>query len=106
MILRQIKKVSEYQLLENKDMDNIRYKTLIDVIQNAGVSNVQSLGIMVNKINLISETVLPRYAISRKPIGNGLFVMTNSDTNTKQRIIEQISKAFNMGLKVEKVSII
>jgi hypothetical protein len=32
--------------------------------------------------------------------------MTNSDTNTKQRIIEQISKAFNMGLKVEKVSII
>jgi len=86
--------------------ERIVYKTLIDVIQNAGVSNVQSLGIMVNKINLISETVLPRYAISQKPIGNGLFVMTNSDTNTKQRIIEQISKAFNMGLKVEKISII
>jgi hypothetical protein len=86
--------------------EKVVYKTLIDVIQNAGALNVQALGISVNKINLISETVLPRYEISQKPIGNGLYVMTNSDTNTKQRIIEQISEAFNMGLKVEKVSIL
>jgi hypothetical protein len=86
--------------------ERIVYKTMIDVIRNAGAQNVQALGIFVNKINLISETVLPRYEISQKPIGNGLFVMTNSDTNTKQRIIEQISEAFNMGLKVEKVSIL
>jgi hypothetical protein len=86
--------------------ERIVYKTMIDVIKNAGVSNVQALGIFVNKINLISETVLPRYEISQKPIGNGLYVMTCSDTNTKQRIIEQISEAFNMGLIVEKVSII
>jgi len=81
-------------------------KTFIDVIKSAGVSNVQALGIFVNKINLISETVLPRYEISQKPICNGLYVMTCCDTNTKQRIIEQISKAFNMGLKVEKVLIL
>jgi hypothetical protein len=86
--------------------ERIVYKTLIDVIQNAGPLNVQSLGISVNKINLVSETVLPLYDISQKPIGNGLYVMTNSDTNTKQRIIKQISEAFNMGLKVEKVSIL
>ena len=81
-------------------------KTFIDVIKSAGVSNVQALGIFVNKINLISETVLSRYEISQKSIGNGLYVMTCCDTNTKQRIIEQISKAFNMGLKVEKVLIL
>jgi hypothetical protein len=86
--------------------ERVVYKTMIDVIRNAGAQNVQALGIFVNKINLISETVLPRYEISQKPIGNGLYVMTNCDTNTKQRIIEQISEAFNMGLKVEKVSIL
>jgi hypothetical protein len=86
--------------------ERVVYKTMIDVIKNAGVSNVQALGIFVNKINLISETVLSRYEMSQKPIGNGLYVMTNCDTNTKQRIIEQISEAFSMGLKVEKVSIL
>ncbi|MDR1983603.1 MAG: hypothetical protein LBQ28_02115 [Prevotellaceae bacterium] len=86
--------------------ERVVYKTLIDVIKFAGAYNVQSLGIFVNKINLVSETVLPRYEISQKHIGNGLYVMTNCDTETKQRIIEQISEAFNMGLKVEKVSII
>ena len=32
--------------------------------------------------------------------------LTNCSTDKKQRIIEQISKAFNMGLKVEKISIV
>jgi hypothetical protein len=82
------------------------YKTLIDVIQNAGALKVQSLGISLNGVNLVSDTIIPQYKISQKPIGNGLYVMTCSDTNTKQRIIEQISEAFNMRLKVEKVSIV
>jgi negative regulator of replication initiation len=43
---------------------------------------------------------------AQKPIGNGLYVMTNYSTDKKQQIIEQISKAFDMGLKVEKVSIL
>ena len=77
----------------------------IDVIKTAGAYKVQSLGIFVNKINIVSDTLLPQYEISHKPIGDGLYVMTCCDTDTKQRIIEQISKAFDMGLKVEKVSI-
>jgi hypothetical protein len=60
--------------------------------------------LFVNKINLVSETVLPRYEISQKYISNGFYVMTSCDTETKKRIIEQI--AFNSGLIVEKVSII
>jgi hypothetical protein len=85
--------------------ERIVYKTLIDVIKTAGADKVQALGIFVNKVNLVSETLLPRYEISHKPIGNGLYVMTCCDTDTKQRIIEQISKALNMRLKVEKVLI-
>jgi hypothetical protein len=86
--------------------ERIVNKTFMDVIKSAGVLNVQSLGIFVNKINLISETALPRYEISQKPIGNGLYVMTCCDTNTKQRIIKQISDAFKMELRVEKISIL
>jgi len=85
--------------------ERIVYKTLIDVIKNAGVFRVQELGIFLNNVNLVSETVLSRYKSSQKSIGNGLYVMTCCDTNTKQRIIEQISEALNIGLKVEKVSI-
>lgn len=86
--------------------ERIVHKTLIDVIQNAGVYKVQELGIFINKVNLISDTVLPIYEQAQKPIGYGLYVMTNCSTDKKQQIIEQISKAFNMGLKVEKVSIL
>ena len=86
--------------------ERIVHKTLIDVIKSVGVSKVQELGIFVNKINLISDTILPIYAQAQKPIGDGLYVMTNCSTDKKQQIIEQISKAFNIGLKVEKVSIV
>jgi hypothetical protein len=86
--------------------ERLVYKTLIEVIQCAGALKVQSLGISLNGVNLVSETIIPQYKVSQKPIGNGLYAMTCSDTNTKKRIIEQISEAFNMGLKVEKVSIV
>ncbi|MDR2926795.1 MAG: hypothetical protein LBV41_01115 [Cytophagaceae bacterium] len=86
--------------------ERIVYKTLIDVIQSVGASRVQELGIFVNKINIVSDTVLPLYEKAQKSIGNGLYVMTNCDTDTKQRIIEQISEAFDMGLKIEKIEIL
>lgn len=82
------------------------YKTLMDVISTAGATRVKSLGIMLNGTNLVSDTIIPRYEVSQKPIGGGLFVMTCSDTMTKKAIIQQISTAFNMGLKVEEISII
>lgn len=86
--------------------ERIVNKTLIDVIKNAGVYKVQELGIFINKVNLISDTVLPIYEQAQKPIGNGLYVMTNCSTVKKRQIIEQISKAFSMGLKVETVTIL
>jgi len=86
--------------------ERVVYKTLIDVIRTAGVNKVQSLGIFVNKVNIVSDTILSLYEVSQKPIGNGLYIMTCCDTDTKQRIIEQISEALDMGLIVEKVSIL
>jgi DNA mismatch endonuclease (patch repair protein) len=86
--------------------DRSAYKTLIDIVQIAGAYKVQSLGIVVNKIDLISKTVESCSKIIQKFVGNGLYVITSTDMDTKRRIIEQISEALNMGLKVEKILIV
>ena len=77
--------------------------TLIKVIEYAGVKNVQNLGIYINKVNLISDTVIPMYKSGTKPIGDNLYVMTVCDTNTKFNLIKQISDRLNLNLKVELV---
>jgi len=86
--------------------ERIVSKTLLDVVTSAGAEGVKALGIMLNGANLVSNTVLPRYSTSQKQIGNNLYVMTCCDTNTKQKIIEQISESLNLHSKVERVSII
>lgn len=88
--------------------ERLVYKTLLYVINTAGAERVKSLGIIINGINLISNILNPKYSErqAQKPVGNGLFVMTCSDTDTKLQQIKQISDAFGLNLKVEKVSII
>lgn len=86
--------------------ERIVSNTLIDVVVSAGAERVQSLGIMLNGANLVSNTVLPRYATSQKPIGNNFYVMTCCDTNKKQSIVEKISESLNLNLKVERINII
>jgi len=81
------------------------YKTLIDVVKTGGANNVRNLGIMLNNSNLVSDTIIPRYANAQKPVGNGLYVMTCCDTATKQRIIINISEALGLNLIVERISI-
>lgn len=81
------------------------YKTLVDVVKVGGAGNVRNLGIMLNNSNLVSDTIIPRYANAQKSVGNGLYVMTCCDTATKQKIIIQISEALGLNLTVERVSI-
>jgi hypothetical protein len=85
--------------------ERLVYKTLVDVVKAGGADNVRNLGIMLNNSNLVSDTIIPRYANAQKPVGNGLYVMTCCDTATKQKIITQISKALGLSLTVERISI-
>ena len=57
-----------------------------------GVEQVQSLNIKVCKIPLISNTLHEKYQRAQKPLGNGRFLMTYSNTKTKKRDIERIAK--------------
>ncbi len=77
--------------------------TLIKVVEYAGVEEVRELGIYLNKVNLISDTIVPMYQSGTKPIGNGLYIMTVCDTNTKCRVIKQISDRLGLNLQVELV---
>ena len=86
----------------------IVWKTMNDVIRYAGPERVQQLGIMVAGLNLVSSELheLERYRAAQKEVAPGLYVYGHTNTNTKYEQILTISRQLDLGLKVEKVSII
>ena len=86
----------------------IVWKTMNDVIRYAGPERVQQLGIMVAGLNLVSSELheLERYRAAQKEVAPGLYVYAHSSTNAKYEQILTISRQLDLGLKVEKVSII
>lgn len=70
-------------------------------ILDIGVMRVRSLGIKICNVPLISNTLDDKYKKAQKPIGNGWYLMTHSNTSYKKQIIEHIAKALNITLKVE-----
>ena len=86
----------------------IVWKTMNDVIRYAGPERVQQLGIMVAGLNLVSSELheLERYRLAQKEVAPGLYVYAHSSTNAKYEQILTISRQLDLGLKVEKVSII
>lgn len=77
--------------------------TLVEVVKFAGAINVRDLNITINNDNLISNKVTPTYESSLKPVGDDLFVHTNSSTQTKFAQIQQISNELKLGLIAEIV---
>lgn len=70
-------------------------------VRKVGVERVRSLGIKQCKIPLVSNTIDKKYGSQQKPLGNGWFLMTNTNTQSKKRDIEFIAKSFNINIKVE-----
>lgn len=60
-------------------------ETFRQFVMTVGVEQVQSLNIKVCKIPLISNTLHEKYQRAQKPLGNGRFLMTCSNTKTKKR---------------------
>jgi hypothetical protein len=78
-------------------------EALIDVVKFAGAERVHSLNIICCGDNLILKNPLPRYVNPSKPVGNGWYCNTCSDTCTKYNQIRFISEKLNLGLEVELV---
>ncbi len=75
-------------------------KTLIDIIEYAGVENVANLNISITSQPLVSKEKFPQ---RQNEIKGGWLVTTCSNTPTKRKQIEQISEALDLNLKVEEV---
>lgn len=77
-------------------------ETLRQTIMKIGAKTVQQLDMTVCGIPFISDTKSrnPNYSRAQKPVGDGLYVMTCSDTPTKQKQLEEIARRLKIKLRV------
>ena len=75
--------------------------TLVAAIKNAGVRRVRNLGIICCKVPLVSTTKDAKYGSTQVEVEPGLFVIKHSNNTMKKGYLEEISRAFNLGWKVE-----
>lgn len=80
------------------------WQSLQKFILRVGVERVRAVGLIANKIPLVSNTVDKKYKTAQKPLGNGWLLMTCSDTATKRKQILAIAEALGLSINVEIVS--
>ena len=86
--------------------ENQVVNTLLEVIKLAGVEEVRDLNITMGKnggLPLISSEIVPKYANAFKELGNGLYLNSCSDTNTKFLQIKKINEELGLNLTIELV---
>lgn len=77
--------------------------TMVEAVKWAGVETVASLGLPHDGDYLVSKKEHPKYVGEQQSLPNGYFLNTHSSTKTKKQQLEKISKALNLGWKVEIV---
>ena len=77
------------------------WESLQKFILHVGVEKVRAVGLIANKIPLVSNTVDEKYKTAQKPLGNGWLLMTCSDTATKRKQIFAIASYIGMKLNVD-----
>lgn len=77
------------------------WESLHKFVLKVGVDKVRALGLIANKIPLVSNTVDKKYQTAQKPLGNGWLLMTCSDTATKRKQILAIASQMGMNITVD-----
>lgn len=77
------------------------WESLQKFILHVGVEKVRAVGLIANKIPLVSNTVDEKYKTAQKHLGNGWLLMTCSDTATKRKQILAIASHYDLNVKVE-----
>lgn len=75
--------------------------TMIQAIKKLGVERVASLGMEVCHVPLVSREIIPRYAPWTKEIGDGWYLMAQSDTKQKFMQIKSIVSQLDSNAQVE-----
>lgn len=81
--------------------EHTAWESLQKFILRVGVEKARAVGLIANKIPLVSNTVDKKYKTAQKPLGNGWLLMTCSDTATKRKQILTIAEAINLNVNVE-----
>lgn len=76
-------------------------ETLVAAIKEAGVRKVRDLGIICCKVPLVSTTKDKKYGDTQVEVEPGIFIIKHSNNKMKKAFLEKISKAFNLGWKIE-----
>lgn len=79
------------------------YEALVTVVEYAEPEKVRDLQLTVNNDNLVLNAPHPKYSRACKPVCDGWFVNTGTDTNRKFELIQEISTRLGLGLNVELV---
>ena len=77
------------------------WESLHKFVLRVGVDKVRAIGIIANKIPLVSNTLDKKYQTAQKPLGNGWLLMTCSDTATKRKQILTIASTIGLKVTVE-----
>ena len=75
--------------------------TMVKAIVEAGPRRVRELGIICCKVPLVSTTKDKKYGDTQVEVEPGLYVIKHSNNPMKKAFLEKISKAFDLGWKVE-----
>lgn len=76
-------------------------KFTMTAIENAGVEAVAKLRIPHDSLFLVSREKHPLYAANQQKLSHGYLLDTHSSNKAKKRQLYKISKALNLGWKVE-----
>ena len=77
------------------------WESLQKFILSVGVEKSRAVGLIANKISLVSNSIDKKYKTAQKPLGNGWLLMTCSDTATKRKQILTIASHLELNVKVE-----
>ena len=77
------------------------WESLHKFVLKVGVDKVRAVGLIANKIPLVSNTVDKKYQTAQKPLGKGWLLMTCSDTATKRKQILAIASHLGLNVDVE-----
>ena len=83
--------------------EHTAWESLQKFILRVGVEKARAVGLIANKIPLVSNTVDKKYKTAQKPLGNGWLLMTCSDTATKRKQIIAIDSTIGINVNVEIV---
>lgn len=81
--------------------EHTAWESLHKFVLKVGIDKVRAVGIIANKIPLVSNTVDKKYQTAQKPLGNGWLLMTCSDIATKRKQILAIASHLNLKVYVE-----